>query len=124
MRPEQPRPTILVVDDNEVTREGIAVVLRRGGYVVVTAADGAQALDSLRAGPPPALILLDMLMPLVDGWQFLDRLRKGRAPHPPVIVTSGSVVRDEWALAHGCAGFLPKPVDAEDLLREVRRVLG
>jgi CheY-like chemotaxis protein len=124
MSPDQPSPTILVVEDNDVAREGLAADLRRAGYAVATAADGAQALEALRAGPPPGLILLDMLMPVLDGWHFLGRLRQD-GPHPPVVVTTGTaVVGREWAQDHGCAGFLRKPVGAEDLLEEVRRCLG
>jgi CheY-like chemotaxis protein len=65
-----------------------------------------------------------MLMPVLDGWHLLGRLRQG-GPHPPVVVTTGTaVVGREWALDHGCAGCLRKPVGAEELLDEVRRVLG
>ena len=63
--------TLLVVDDNDVAREGLAGVLRRAGYRVLPAANGEEALQLLRAGPPPDLILLDMLMPFLDGWHFL-----------------------------------------------------
>jgi CheY-like chemotaxis protein len=114
---------ILVVEDNEVSRAGLAAVLRRAGYGVVPACNGEEALAALRAGPPPGLILLDMLMPVLDGWHFLGRLHLG-GPHPPVVVTTGTaVVGREWAQDHGCAGCLRKPVDPEELLDEVRRVL-
>jgi CheY-like chemotaxis protein len=116
--------TILVVEDNDVSREGLAVVLRRAGYRVVPAANGEEALRLLRDGPPPDLILLDMLMPVLDGWHFLNRLREG-GPHPPVIVGTGTgVLSREWASDHGCAGFLRKPIKTEELLDEVRRCLG
>jgi CheY-like chemotaxis protein len=116
--------TILVVEDNDVSREGLAVVLRRAGYRVIPAANGGEALAALRSEPPPDLILLDMFMPVVDGWHFLDRLRH-EAVHPPVILTTGAAVLSrEWAEAHGCAGFLRKPVDSAALLDEVARCLG
>jgi CheY-like chemotaxis protein len=115
--------TLLVVEDNDVSREGLAVVLRRAGYRVLPAANGEEALRLLTEGPPPDLILLDMLMPVLDGWHFLDRLQRA-GPHPPIIVTTAAgVLSREWAAAHGCAGFLRKPVGTEALLQEVSRCL-
>jgi CheY-like chemotaxis protein len=117
--------TILVVEDNDVAREGLAAALRGAGYGVVLAEDGQEALQALRRGPPPDLIVLDMLMPVLDGWRFLEEVRR-EAPDPgvPIVVTTGTILTREWAEAHGCAGFLRKPVETEDLLGEVRRCLG
>src|SRR4051812_2934602 len=82
--------TLLVVEDNAITREGLAVVLRREGYAVVTAANGREALDCLRAGSAPALILLDMMMPAHDGWWFLEKRRRDPwLASAPVIITTG-----------------------------------
>jgi CheY-like chemotaxis protein len=75
------RRTLLVVEDNEAAREGLAFVLRRAGFHVLTAADGRRALLLLWSVPPPEVILLDMLLPVLDGWHFLERLRQG-GPHP------------------------------------------
>jgi CheY-like chemotaxis protein len=119
-----PSRRVLVVEDNAIAREGLAVVLRRAGYEVVTATNGQEAIDLLGAGPRPDLILLDMLMPVLDGWHFLGLLRgRGPAPPVPVVVTTGTILTREWAAANGCAGFLHKPIDAEALLEEVRRCL-
>ena len=121
-----PGETILVAEDNAVEREGLAVVLRQRGYTVLTARDGAEALKLLlRTGPAPGLILLDMLMPGCDGWQFLDR----RQPSPalasvPVVLVTGLPAADaEWAASLGAVGFLRKPFDVDALLAEVRRWL-
>ena len=113
------------MDDNAVFREGLAVVLGWHGYNVLTAENGWQALASLEAGARPDLILLDMLMPVLDGWQFLEVLR-GEGPRPPVpvILTTGTILTREWAESHGCRGFLRKPIEAGPLLAEVRRCLG
>jgi CheY-like chemotaxis protein len=117
--------TLLVVEDNAVAREGLAVVLRREGFRVVPTADGEDALKQLRAGPRPDLILLDMLMPVLDGWHFLDWFRReGPWPPAPVVVVTGTNLTREWAKDHGCPGFIRKPIDAEQLLAEVRRCLG
>jgi CheY-like chemotaxis protein len=116
--------TILVGEDNDVAREGLAVVLRRAGYRVVPAANGAEALRLLRGGPPVDLVLLDMLMPVLDGWHFLGRLQQEATRPPVVITTAAAVINREWVEAHGCAGFLRKPVETDELLAEVARCLG
>jgi CheY-like chemotaxis protein len=118
------RKTILVVEDNEVVREGTASLLRAEGYAAATAGHGREALDYLRANPPPDLILLDLTMPVLDGWRFLEELRnEPGASHVPVVVATAAVKR-EGALAKGCAGYLHKPFEIASLLAEVRRCLG
>jgi CheY-like chemotaxis protein len=117
--------TLLVVEDNEVAREGLAAVLRRHGYAVALAANGLEALDYVGGNPAPDLILLDMLMPVLDGWRFLERLQQtGRLGATPIVVTTGTVLTREWARDHGCAGFLKKPIEVDPLLEEIRRCLG
>ncbi len=64
------RHRVLLVEDNEDVRTAIAMLLRVEGSGVVEASDGTEALDQLHKGPPPCLILLDLMMPKTDGWQF------------------------------------------------------
>jgi len=119
-------PTILLIEDNEIQREGAALVLRREGYTVYAAADGREALALVDSGVVPELVLLDMMMPPPDGWKVLS-LRKAMpalASAPVVIVTGLGVASDEWARSLGAAALLRKPVDSESLLAEVRRRLG
>ena len=120
-----PGETILVAEDNAVERERLAVALRQRGYTVLTAGDGAEALKLLQAGPAPGLILLDMMMPGCDGWQFLDRRQPSPAlaAVPVVLVTGLAEANDEWATALGAVGLLRKPFDVDALLAEVRRWL-
>jgi len=115
---------VLVVEDNEEARKGLAVLLQGEGYGIVQARNGEEALDLLKEEPRPDCILLDMLMPVLDGWHFLGRLKK-QPPHPPVpvIIMTGTILTHEWAEANGCQGFVHKPIETEPLLAEVRRCL-
>jgi CheY-like chemotaxis protein len=115
-----PPAIVLVVEDDDATRGALMAILEEDGYRAVGAADGAQAL-SLCEKEPPDLILLDLMMPVMDGWGFLaawaDRRPKTRCP---IVLLSGlSFVRD----APGVADFLSKPVDAGKLQSCLRRLL-
>ena len=115
--------TLLIVEDNDIAREGLAVVLRRVGTEVLMAVNGSEALTRMHAGPLPDVILLDMMLPGMDGWHFLDE----RAQDPvlaaiPVIITTGlGVSSTEWAVSLGAVGFLRKPIETDALLREINR---
>lgn len=118
-------PSVLVVEDDEVAREGMKGILEREGYEVALAGNGAEALDYLETAPRPDAILLDMLMPGVDGWGFLARVQlQPRLRAIPVILMTGTVLSPDWAASHGCAGFLKKPVKVADLLSELQRCAG
>ena len=99
------------------------LVLRALGYDVATAANGQEALDQLRSGPGlPSLILLDLMMPVMDGWQFRDEQKQDPALSAiPVVVVSADGRVDEKASALGAAAYLRKPVEIEDLLATVQQ---
>jgi CheY-like chemotaxis protein len=118
------RKSVLVVDDNDGCREVAASVLRLGGYAVTEAADGQEALRSLAGGAAPDVILLDMLMPVLDGWQFLKHLKASAHGTIPVVITTGTILTREWAESFAGAGFLKKPFTDDELLAEVRRCAG
>ena len=115
---------LLLVEDDDAARGGLTALLLQTGYGVAPAANGREALDLLRNGPIPDLILLDMLMPVLDGWHLLRQLKAmpflGTVP---IIIITGTILTPEWGLAHGCAGILHKPVEPELLLQEVERCL-
>jgi CheY-like chemotaxis protein len=114
-------PPVLIVEDNEATREALSLLLEVEGYGVATAADGRQALDKLHAGLRPGLILLDLMMPVMDGWQFRCEQRRDRdLTDIPVIVCSAAGDLDERANALGVAACLSKPVDVAELLDAIR----
>jgi CheY-like chemotaxis protein len=120
--------TILVVEDNTIQREGLAVVLQKEGYTVLAAANAHEAMDVLRGDPVPDLILLDMLIspPEADGWHFLGWRKQvpALAAVPVIITTSLPVASREWASSLGAVGLIRKPFEASPLLAEVRRCLG
>jgi CheY-like chemotaxis protein len=111
---------ILIVDDDNDIREIIAVVLAAEGHEVAAAADGASALDELQRPPRPSLILLDMMMPRLDGEGFMKALRSdpNLADIPVVILTAHPAGRAK-AFELGAAGCLRKPVELGDLLAVV-----
>jgi CheY-like chemotaxis protein len=116
--------TILVVEDNAVTREGLVTILSDAGYKTIPAENGQKALELLQNGPAPDLILLDMLMPVLDGWHFIGQVQRAGESRPlAIVVVTGTILSREWAESHGCAGFLHKPIEPEPLLEEVRRCL-
>jgi DNA-binding response OmpR family regulator len=109
---------ILVVDDDEAILEVVADVLRFEGYPVETAGDGAEALDAFDL-PRPALVLLDMRMPRLDGWGFARILRE-RGIELPILVMTAARDAAGWADEIGAQGFLAKPFDIGELLDAVR----
>ncbi len=114
---------VLLVEDDGDVREALADVLREHGYDVAWAADGAEAIRALRSGLRPAAILLDLMMPVMDGFQFRAEQRSDPAlARIPVIVVSADRAIDRDAAALGAAAKLAKPARVDDLLATVARV--
>ncbi|HYO51868.1 response regulator [Archangium sp.] len=113
--------TILVVDDDSDIRGSVADALEEEGYRVVCASNGKDALHLLRDERlRPDLILLDMMMPEMDGWAFRGEQRKdAELASIPVVVFTAYGVPSETANQLGAAGFLKKPPRLDDLLRAV-----
>jgi CheY-like chemotaxis protein len=120
MRPPQ---TVLVVDDDADVLQAVEDVLRQNGYATARAADGAEALTYLRANVPPDLILLDLLMPVMNGWDLIARLRADPelASIPVVLITA---LADHWGYPLLRERTLTKPLDAELVIQVVDEVLG
>jgi len=118
-----PAKTIMVVEDNAIAREGVAFILRRHGYNVIAFENGLDALNHVATGGVQDIILLDMVLPLLDGWHFLQRLKSLPLGSTPVVVTTGTILTREWAAQNGCAGFLRKPIEEDELLDEINRHL-
>ena len=121
--PTRAPKTLLLVEDEEDIRESLRALLRDEGYDVQTAANGKEAIDALRAAVnPPALILLDLMMPVMSGNEFLERLHHepNRASVPGVILTAAK----NLPASRPTAGRLDKPLDIETLLECVKQHCG
>jgi two-component system chemotaxis response regulator CheY len=115
---------VLVVEDERGIREALEAALLDEGYEVRTATHGREALDTLAAWPAD-LILLDLMLPIMDGWVFLrERRRLGAAPDARVIVVSATrESRDGTAADLGVDAVVPKPFDLGRLLDTTARLL-
>lgn len=113
--------TIMIVDDDEDIRDITKLLLESAGYAVLTAMDGIDAWRLLNAGARVSLILLDMMMPRMDGEQFLQSLRGSPRADLPVVIMSGHTAARQKARELGANGCLIKPVDLDELLETVRR---
>ena len=111
---------ILVVDDDESIRQTVSEILEVEGYQVAAAANGEEALVRLEE-TPPALVLLDMRMPVLDGWGFARVLRE-RGIRLPILVMTAAQSARTWAEEIGADGYVAKPFDLQDLLDQVQRL--
>jgi CheY-like chemotaxis protein len=116
---------ILLVEDDHALRETLADVLRDEGYRVACACNGREALDRLGEDAAPDLILLDLVMPVMDGWAFRDaqRRRPGLAGIPLVVLSASFPSDSSRVRALGAQAVLAKPVGLDNLIGALRRIL-
>lgn len=117
--------TILLVEDNELNRDMLARRLERRGYRVVIAVDGQQGID-IACSLQPDLILMDMSLPRIDGWEA-TRLLKAHPPlqHTPVLALTAHAMEGDRqkSLAAGCDDYDTKPIDFQRLLGKIQALL-
>jgi CheY-like chemotaxis protein len=116
---------ILLVEDNEMNRDMLSRRLARKGYEVLTADNGAQGLDAA-ASEKPDLILMDMSLPVIDGWEATRRLKTCEETQaiPVIALTAHAMAADlEKALQAGCDDYDTKPVELRRLLEKIERLL-
>jgi CheY-like chemotaxis protein len=117
---------ILLVEDNEMNRDMLSRRLLRRGYAVLTAVDGESGL-ALTKSETPALVLMDMSLPGIDGWEATRQLKADPATRaiPVIALTAHAMAGDrEQALAAGCDDFDIKPIDLDRLLGKIEALLG
>lgn len=113
--------TLLVVDDEPAIRVLLSELLADTGHHVYTVPDGGEALDALRSGPPPCAVILDLMLPRVNGWEVLNQLRADDAlAQIPVIVLSAHADAAAVARQYGVDAALSKPFDPGELLETVQ----
>jgi CheY-like chemotaxis protein len=119
------RKTVLIVEDDETARKALKVLLESEGYLVGTAANGREAVNYLLRNGRPGLILLDLMMPVMSGWEFRKEQKRDSAlaSIPVVVCSAAGDLQQEVALL-GASGCLQKPIDSERLLEMVRSFCG
>jgi CheY-like chemotaxis protein len=122
---EPARPLVLVVDDDEGIRDSLRDLLEDAGFDTLGARHGLEALNLLAMLPiAPAFILLDLMMPVMDGWAFCDNRQKSRTfSDVPVIAISAADISESDRPA-GVDAFLAKPIDANKFARLAVRMVG
>jgi two-component system cell cycle response regulator DivK len=117
---------ILLVEDNEMNRDMLSRRLTRRGFQVIFAMDGQQGVDLARSERPD-IILMDMSLPVIDGWEATRRVKADDATHgvPVIGLTAHAMSGDrEKALEAGCDDYDTKPVELERLIGKIERLLG
>ncbi|HEX2657998.1 MAG TPA: response regulator [Polyangia bacterium] len=117
--------SILLVEDDDDLREALVGALADERYQVKGVANGSEALETLKTGPRPNLILLDLLMPVMNGWVFCERVRQDpQLSKIPIVAMSGAASRDPQSPYYiDVEAFVTKPVHMESLLETLRSVL-
>lgn len=121
--PSQPAGArILVVDDDTDILEVMSIILDSSGFSTTTAKSGREALAKLHDGPPPQLVILDMMMPEMNGWEFrAEQLKDPALAHIPVVVLTADGHASDKAKEIGAVAYLKKPLDMSDLLATIER---
>ena len=116
--------TVLIVEDDPDIREVLEEMIDAGGHPVVTATNGAEGLAALAQVAPPALVLLDLMMPVMSGFAFLEELarKKDRAGDKVLLISANETV-ERAAQLPGVVGYVKKPFDLDEVLALVEKFL-
>ncbi len=115
------KKTVLIADDDLSVRKSLGKVLKEADYHVIEAADGAEAVEQFKAGQAD-LLLLDIDLPIRDGWEVLKRITS-QAPAFPIIVITGKDNQYDTAVAAGVGTLMEKPLDVAQLLKTIADLL-
>lgn len=116
---------ILIVEDNELNRDMLSRRLKRNGYEVIVAVDGQEGIN-LATSTAPEIILMDMSLPVIDGWQATQQIKTNpKTKEIPIIaLTAHAMIGDrEKALKAGCDDYDTKPIEIERLLEKIERLI-
>ena len=116
---------VLIVDDDDDLQDALSESLENGGHETTCVSNGREALDYLKSGAPVCLILLDLTMPVMNGWEFRrEQLEDAELAEIPVLIVTADGNADQKAHMLAANGFLQKPMLAEDLLTAVQKFCG
>jgi len=121
-----PVPKVVLVEDDEMSAQLVRFLVQRQGFEFKHVPDGQKALDMLASEQPPAAVILDWLLPFVDGMAVLDAIRKSPTwSHVPVLVLTGKTREEDIvkALEAGANDFIPKPFQPAELTARLKRIL-
>jgi len=121
-----PSPRVVLVEDDEMSAELVRFLVKRQGFEFAHVADGQKALDMLISQEPPSAIILDWLLPFVDGMVVLEAIRKSpRWSHVPVLVLTGKTREEDIvkALDAGANDFIAKPFQPAELAARLKRIV-
>jgi CheY-like chemotaxis protein len=116
------RPRVLVIDDDDDVCEALREALTEDGYAVATVPHGAAALELIRHHQP-AVIVLDLRMPIMDGWSFAEQYRRVAKPAASLIVLSAIKDAEESAKRIGAAAFIRKPFELDEVTAQIERCI-
>jgi CheY-like chemotaxis protein len=116
---DKPHNSVLVIEDDPDMRGLLVLMLEEEGYDMLTASDGLEGLEVARTAKPD-LILLDMKMPVMDGWEFARRYRAACKERAPIVVMTAAEDPRKRAEEIGAAGWLGKPVELDELYEAVK----
>lgn len=120
--PDPSRPRLLLVEDDRALQESLCELLEDAGFQVVCADNGRQALDYLQDGPRPCVVLLDLMMPVMNGWEFREeQVRDAKLSDIPVVILSADGRAEMKARMLGAEGWLRKPIEMSRLFRMLER---
>jgi two-component system, chemotaxis family, chemotaxis protein CheY len=109
--------TVLIVEDDECIRNDLSIILQLEGFHTLLARNGHEALMILEHRPPPQVMVLDLMMPEMDGWQFrVEQLKSKKLAQVPIILLSAASSLDQEAATLGAVGYIEKPFNIADLL--------
>jgi CheY-like chemotaxis protein len=116
---------VLIVEDDAGIRETLAEILQEEGYQVIGVANGLEGINYLRSAAPTCIILLDLMMPVMNGWEFRSQQQGDPAlARIPVVIISGDGNVQQKAASLNAAGYLSKPIDLDRLLATVAQHCG
>lgn len=115
---------VLIIDDDERNTFALSAVLKSKGYSCLTVTDGEKGLELLRNNNQIGIVLMDMMMPEIDGYETLKRIRQNKINHIPIVaVTAQAMIGDrEKCLAAGADDYISKPVDVDKLLHILENI--